>query len=76
MTPVVQRLRANLEQGGLRPTDYLSQAEVAALMRVSRMTVWTWVRQGVLPERRILGTSRIAVRSLLGFAQRRKPRGS
>jgi excisionase family DNA binding protein len=49
--------------------DQLSQAEAAAFLRVSRMQVNRWVRAGKLREKKILGTSRIAVRELLRFAR-------
>lgn len=54
----------------LRGTDQLSQSEAAALLHVSRMQVNRWVREGELPDRIVLGTSRIRVADLVAFARR------
>ena len=56
----------------LRSTDQLSQAEAAALLHVSRMQVNRWVRAGKIPDRTVLGTSRIRVADRLAFARRNR----
>lgn len=55
----------------LRPSDQLSQAEAAAFLHVSRMHLNRWVRDGLIPDRVVLGTSRIKVADLVTFARRR-----
>ncbi len=39
---------------------FLSQREVKELVGVSVTTLWRWQRQGLFPQRRILGTGRVA----------------
>jgi hypothetical protein len=56
----------------LRKTDLLSQQEAAAFLRVSRMQVNRWVNNSQLADTKILGTSRIAVSTLLDFAKEKK----
>ncbi len=51
----------------LRRTDFISQQEAAAFLRVRRMQVNRWVRSGKLVDRKILGTSRIKVGTLIRF---------
>lgn len=40
-------------------TDLLTVSEVAALMRVSRRAVDTWIKDGRLPALKIAGTVRV-----------------
>ncbi len=46
------------------PPEYLTAAEMAALMRVSRETVYIWCRSGDVPARQIAGTWRIKRKGL------------
>jgi excisionase family DNA binding protein len=55
----------------LKSTDQLSQAEAAAFLHVSRMQLNRWVREGVIPDRKPLGTSRIRVADLVAFARKK-----
>ena len=56
----------------LRASDQLSQSEAAAFLHVSRMQVNRWVRDGKIPDRVVLGTSRIRVADLEAFARRNR----
>ncbi len=46
------------------PPEYLTAAEMAALMRVSLETVYIWCRSGDVPARQIAGTWRIKRKGL------------
>jgi excisionase family DNA binding protein len=39
------------------PAALLTIAQVAALLNVSRKTVWVYVRRGILPPARVIGMS-------------------
>ena len=56
----------------LRGSDQLSQTEAAAVLGVSRMQVNRWVREGRIPDRKVLGTSRLRVADLLKFARKNR----
>jgi excisionase family DNA binding protein len=68
---LVRRRGKNRYYKKLRGTDQLSQAEAAAVLRVSRMQVNRWVRDGVIRDRKVLGTSRIKVAELITFARKK-----
>ena len=70
MTLIAQR-RGKAHWRRLRKSDLLSQQESAAFLQVSRMQVNRWVNGGELSDRKILGTSRIAVSTLLAFAKKK-----
>ena len=55
----------------LAGSDQLSQAEAAAVLHVSRMQLNRWVRNGLIRDRKLLGTSRIKVSDLVRFARKR-----
>ena len=56
----------------LKSSDQLSQAEAAVLLHVSRMQLNRWVREGMIPDRKVLGTSRIRVADLVAFARKKR----
>src|SRR5579862_5437959 len=69
---LVTRKRGTEYYKKLRRTDWLSQQEAAAFLRVHRTQVNRWVRSGKLPDRKILGTSRIQVGALVRFLKASK----
>ncbi|MBI1877469.1 MAG: helix-turn-helix domain-containing protein [Chloroflexi bacterium] len=44
---------SNSYKKSIEPNEILTVPEVAAYLRVSRVTVWRWCREGVIPASRI-----------------------
>jgi excisionase family DNA binding protein len=52
-------------EADIQQNELLTVKEVAAYLRVSRVTVWRWCRQGIIPASRVGRTWRIRRDDLL-----------
>jgi excisionase family DNA binding protein len=58
---------SNSDQKKIYEDDLLTVLEVAAYLRVSRVTVWRWCREGILPASQVGRNWRIHRDDLLNF---------
>ena len=58
------------EQAGPSPVQFLTVAEVAAMMRVSKMTVYRLVHSGELPAVRVGRSFRVAAEAVHGYLEK------
>ncbi|MGH3911324.1 MAG: helix-turn-helix domain-containing protein [Pseudonocardiaceae bacterium] len=58
------------EQAGPGPVQFLTVAEVAAMMRVSKMTVYRLVHSGELPAVRVGRSFRVPAEAVHGYLEK------